>query len=624
MKSTRFRSANLLGVVLLLVGALPAPKALASTFTVDDAVGLVSALQTANGNNADDVIVLGADIVLTTVDNAIDGQNGLPPIVGDNGHSLTIDGQGHSISRSGAAEFRILYVGSGATVTLRNVRIENGKASAVGLGTLGGGLYSAGTLTVERSVFSGNTATTNGGLGAGIFINRGDTTISESTFTGNSGSMGAAVYNYQAVVNLSANTFAGNTGTYGGGAVLSENATVTLTNNTFSSNQAPSSSGGAYYQIGGSSVLTNNTLTGNSAGIGGGALYNISSTLTLRNNIISGNTAPSNRECFSEAIGGTILIANDHNVLGVLGDAGGCPAGAADVVPAGVLNTILKSLGDNGGPTQTHALANGSPALNAADMVYCPFTDQRGAGRPQVSGCDIGSFEESGLVVLSANSNTADGLYGPGAVIAVQVSFSQVVTVIGVPQLTLETGAVDRVADYSAGSGSATLTFTYTVQPGDVSSDLDYAGTAALSRNGGIIQDLGNVNAVLTLPVPGANGSLGAARAFVIDGVAPDTTLTTTPADPSALSTATFEFTGTDVGAAGLAGFACALDGAGFQPCVSPIAFAGPLADGAHSFQVRASDALGNVDQTPATYTWNVATGQTPATYHIRIPVVLR
>lgn len=646
MTSPVIRFLRLVCVALLIVSGPAVPIARAATFTVTDAAGLIAALATANTNNADDVIVLGADIVLTAIDNATDGQNGLPSIVSDGGHRLTLDGQGFSISRSGATAFRILHVATGATVTLRNVRIQNGLASAGGLGTLGAAVYSAGALTVERSVFSGNTATTTSGLGAGIFINRGSATITDSTFTANSGAMGAGIYAYQTTVSLTANTFAGNAGTYGGGAIMNENATLTLVNNTLSGNQAASGSGGALFQLGGSSILTNNTLTGNTAGNSGGALYNLSGTLTLRNTVVAGNTAPSGRECFNDtSSGGSTLNTNAHNVLGVSGSAGECPSGLADYVPAGALATVLKPLGDNGGPTQTHALLVGSPALDNADMAFCPFTDQRGAGRPQLTGCDVGAFEESGLVVLSVNAGTADGLYGPGAVIAVQVTFSHIVTVIGTPQLTLETGAVDRVADYTAGSGTATLTFSYTVQAGDLSSDLDYAGTGALSRNGGIIQDLGLVNAVLTLPTPGAAGSLGAARALVIDGAAPDTAITGHPTDPSPSTAATFSFTGTDPGAAGVGSFQCALDAGPFQTCASPAAFAGPLADGPHTFQVRAIDTLGNVDPTPATFGWTVATGtatptatptvtatptstptQTaaPTVYHIQVPVVLR
>jgi hypothetical protein len=48
----------------------------------------------------------------------------------------------------------------------------------------------------------------------------------------------------------------------------------------------------------------------------------------------------------------------------------------------------------NGGPTKTHALVKGSPAIDAAPVDSdCPAVDQRGVARPQGAGCDIGAFE---------------------------------------------------------------------------------------------------------------------------------------------------------------------------------------------------------------------------------------
>ncbi|WP_430458216.1 Ig-like domain-containing protein [Rheinheimera sp.] len=123
--------------------------------------------------------------------------------------------------------------------------------------------------------------------------------------------------------------------------------------------------------------------------------------------------------------------------------------------------------------------------------------------------------------VSSVNSSTANGTYKVGDVISVQVNFSEnVVVASGTPQLTLETGATDRTLNYSSGSGSSTLNFSYTVQAGDTSADLDYV-PSSLVLNGATIRDSSFNNAVLTLATPGAANSLGANKNIVIDGVAP-------------------------------------------------------------------------------------------------------
>jgi uncharacterized repeat protein (TIGR02059 family) len=123
--------------------------------------------------------------------------------------------------------------------------------------------------------------------------------------------------------------------------------------------------------------------------------------------------------------------------------------------------------------------------------------------------------------VSAVTASTADGTYKIGDVVTIQVNFNEAVNVTGTPQLTLETGATDRIASYAGGSGTGTLTFSYTVQEGDSSADLDYTGASALALNGGTILDAAGNNATLTLPAPGAAGSLGASKAIVVDGIRP-------------------------------------------------------------------------------------------------------
>ncbi len=138
--------------------------------------------------------------------------------------------------------------------------------------------------------------------------------------------------------------------------------------------------------------------------------------------------------------------------------------------------------------------------------------------------------ESNGFTVVQLNTAnpvapvtaaTANGTYGAGSVITLTVAFNEAVIVTGAPTLRLETGTTDRNAVYTSGSGTTTLTFTYTVQAGDTSVDLDQLSTTALALNGGAIRDAAGNHAILTLAAPGAAGSLGANQAIVIDGTAP-------------------------------------------------------------------------------------------------------
>jgi hypothetical protein len=101
---------------------------------------------------------------------------------------------------------------------------------------------------------------------------------------------------------------------------------------------------------------------------------------------------------------------------------------------------------------------------------------------------------------------------------------------------------------------------------------------------------------------------------WLIDTTPPDTTITSNPADPSGSSSASFAFNGTDPSpASGVDRFECKLDAAAFATCTSPASYSG-LADGSHTFQVRAVDKAGNTDPTPASFTWLVDTKAPSAT----------
>ena len=94
-----------------------------------------------------------------------------------------------------------------------------------------------------------------------------------------------------------------------------------------------------------------------------------------------------------------------------------------------------------------------------------------------------------------------------------------------------------------------------------------------------------------------------ATRSWTVDTVAPDTTITSGPSGPTASDSASLAFTSTETGSS----FECKLDDGAWQNCTSPRALTG-LAQGAHTFRVRATDPAGNTDATEATRSWTVDT----------------
>ncbi len=142
------------------------------------------------------------------------------------------------------------------------------------------------------------------------------------------------------------------------------------------------------------------------------------------------------------------------------------------------------------------------------------------------------TIDTTAPTVSTVTASDLNGVYKAGQTIHVEVVFAEPVTVTGAPQLLLETGTTDETASYASGSGSATLVFDYTVQPGDTSADLDYHDTGALTLNGGSIADPAGNNATLALFAPGSAGSLGANKDLVVDTTAPTvSSVTSTNAD---------------------------------------------------------------------------------------------
>src|SRR5262249_28768372 len=111
---------------------------------------------------------------------------------------------------------------------------------------------------------------------------------------------------------------------------------------------------------------------------------------------------------------------------------------------------------------------------------------------------------------------------------------TEAVNVTGNPKLTLAMTPVNETATYSSGSGSNTLTFTYTIQAGDTTAALDYPATNSLALNGGTIARPARNNPPTPLPPPAPNpsNSIRGNASVVIDTTAPTiTAITSTTAN---------------------------------------------------------------------------------------------
>jgi CSLREA domain-containing protein len=411
------------------------------------------------------VLVIGSGITVNI--NGVTIRNGGTGITGGgifNGGTLTLTNStvsGNAAGNDGGGIFN-----DAGTLTLINSIVSGNNA-----GVDGGGILNnpGGTLTLTNSTVTGNAAGDDGGGIRNVA--GGTLTLTNSTVSGNTaGDDGGGIRNF-GTTNVFSSTIANNRANLNpsptniGGGGVDNGGTLTLTNSTVSGNTAGNHAGGILNNPGGTLTLTNSTVSGNAAGNDGAGIFNDAATLTLINSTVSGNTAghdgggirnfgtanvfsstiANNRAGLDASrtppgIGGgvyngseqgatfnfqnTILANNQlgtnpnniHDCAGTLTSQGYnliriAPPGECNVAPVTgdifFSDPLLGPLQNNGGPTQTHALASNSPAINAGNPGGCGdnfgallTTDQRGFPRP-TTGCDIGAYE------LFTGSNTS-------------------------------------------------------------------------------------------------------------------------------------------------------------------------------------------------------------------------
>jgi hypothetical protein len=205
-------------------------------------------------------------------------------IVGPGQNLLTVSGNGNS---------RVFEIASGVSVSLSRVTITGGKADK------GGGIYSAGTLTLDSCTVVSNETTPVGwgGDGGGIY-NLGTITVNNSHISGNSTAFwgnGGGISNPSGTVTVNNSDISGNSANgIGGGGISNGSGTVTVNNSDISGNRSYVQAGGIFNDSG--TVTINATsICGNEAwggryGTYGGGIYN-SGTMMIETSTISGNSA---------------------------------------------------------------------------------------------------------------------------------------------------------------------------------------------------------------------------------------------------------------------------------------------------------------------------------------------
>lgn len=315
----------------------------------------------------------------------------------------------------------------GGTTTLINSAVIRNSAANPAYGN-GGGIVASGRTILISSTVSGNFAANRGGG-----INGWATLISSQVISNTSAREGGGIAGSSALTN---SVVMSNTANTSGGGIY---GSATLLNSTIAGNSALNGDGGGVHGAdysGRDTILVNSTVSGNRASGDGGGIYyaNTYETMQLRNATVTANTADSDAN--ESGNGGGIVSAGGPLTLShtiVAGNFDNSPivkypecdgtitsegynliltisptcivTGTTTGNIIGV-NPNLSPLADNGGPTPTHALWPGNPAVDNGDPAGCTdetgallTTDQRGYARPMDGSgdgfphCDIGAFE---------------------------------------------------------------------------------------------------------------------------------------------------------------------------------------------------------------------------------------
>ena len=401
---SRPRRAALLAALLL--AAAPAARGAVLNVTkpadtldgvCDSDCSLREAVVAANARNGRDVIVLPPGFYRLSRAGAGEDHAATGDL--DVRYPLTVIGAGADKTVIDGGGLDRVFDALGASLELLGVAVQGGRVAG-----WGGGIRSTGELGVYQTLVRGNAAVGETGEGGGIWV-EGDLVMHESTVAENLAQGGI-----------------------GGGGILTLGEEALLNNSTISGNEAEGQNpegflgggfGGGLFAGSDDVIVSNTTITGNTAAVGGGycvfsedapsgGFPTLPPGIGLRNSILAGNSADAGPDCSGS------YTSDGYNLIG---NNSGCQLNVVSTgnlvgTPQQPIDPRLGPLADNGGPTPTHALLPGSPALDAGSpkpfeigTAYCQAVDQRGQTR-SVDGdgdgaprCDMGAVEQSAACI---------------------------------------------------------------------------------------------------------------------------------------------------------------------------------------------------------------------------------
>jgi CSLREA domain-containing protein len=433
------------------------------------------------------------------------------------------------------------------------------------IGQQGGGLHTSGNITITHSNFNNNVATICGGgievwpitiITASTFISNtapkgggicatGQTWLYDSFVTSNTATSHGGGIEVEQLLHMERTSVSGNVAGSDGGGIYSPDGALWLADSVVAGNSATSASpaagngGGIYvtqFMIALDSTLSGNTATGNGGGLYSGGYTSFVRTNILNNLTIADNVADQDNNGSGNGGGVYVVLTSTLKMTNTLiagnQDLGGQAPDCFGTVTSSGYNLIESTLGctisgtatgnitgqsaqlgplaDNGGPTLTHALLSGSPALDTGSPVTpgsggsaCEAADQRGIARPQGFACDIGAYELVITPTVQFSSMTYSAHEHSGAApitVTLNAPWPMTVTVT----YSSSDGTALAGQDYVAASGVLTFTpgqttqvFTITLLPDGVA---DPGETISLTLSDAVNATLGApVTATLTL-----------------------------------------------------------------------------------------------------------------------------